>query len=555
MSTLFRWLLAATVLLSFGCTGPKSGTAIFPHFTYTGSDASFDRRIDPANEFFNPVLAGFYPDPSICRKGDDYFLVNSSFVYYPGVPIFHSRDLASWRQIGYVLDRPSQLATESIRIDGGIYAPAITYNLHNDTFYMITTCVDGIGNFIVKCKDPLAGNWSDPIPLPRVGGIDPSLFFDDDGRGYIVHNDAPATEPEWSGHRAIWIHDFDPATDTTFGERQVLLDGGVDRSTKPVWIEGPHIYKVGGKYYLMAAEGGTCEYHSEVILRADHVKGPYIPYAGNPILTQRDMPGDRADKITSVGHADLIDTPSGEWYAVFLGCRPYEGDHYHTGRETFLLPVTWRDGFPVILPAGEPLPVVVRKEGLQPAAEPLTGNFSWHTDFSEGIDQRWLMLRTPRDKWWETSEQGLTLTVTDRTLDERTNPAFLGHRQQHMRFEAETGMRFTPDEGEIAGLACFQNEDHYLLLGKTLLDGKEAIVVVRADGQRETIASFAIPRELRHTPVTLKIAGDKGSYSFYAAFGDTVYPIAEQVDARLLSTRSAGGFTGVVVGPYAGVLK
>ncbi|GAE83498.1 beta-xylosidase [Bacteroides reticulotermitis JCM 10512] len=232
-----------TVLLVglLGLTGcrpaPAIGEASFDFFEYQGEDAIFDPSINPDTEYRNPIMSGFYPDPSVCRKGEDYYMVHSSFAYYPGIPILHSRDLVHWEPIGHVLNRPSQLQLDSIRIDGGIYAPAISYNPANDTFYVVTTCVDGIGNFVVKAKDP-RGEWSDPITLPAVGGIDPSLFFDEDGKAYLVHNDAPEGTPLYNGHRAIWIHNYDPATDQTFGEKQLIVDGGVDKSKQPIWVEG-----------------------------------------------------------------------------------------------------------------------------------------------------------------------------------------------------------------------------------------------------------------------------------------------------------------------------
>ncbi|MDR2397306.1 MAG: glycoside hydrolase family 43 protein, partial [Spirochaetaceae bacterium] len=398
--------------------------AEFSYVAYTGHDPRFDRQEDDA--YVNPLLPGFYPDPAICRRGEDFFLVLSSFCYYPGVPIFHSRDLIHWASLGHVLNRPSQLDLDGMRLSRGIYAPSIAYNPHNQTFYLITTCVDGIGTFIVKTDDPFAQSWSPPIPLPQVGGIDPSLFFDHDGAAYIVHNDEPPGPPEWSGHRAIWIHHFDPATDTSFGEKTVILDGGVDRSTKPVWIEGPHLYRVNGAYFLMAAEGGTSVNHAEVILRSHDVKGPYTPFHRNPILTQRDLPEPRQHIVTSVGHADLVETQNGEWYAVFLGCRPYEGNHYHTGRETFLLPVTWEEGFPVILEPGKPVPRLVKKPNLPPQPQHATGtgNFRWRDNFSsEQLGYEWSMLRTPRGEPWFRLEGRLILRATEASIYDATNPA------------------------------------------------------------------------------------------------------------------------------------
>lgn len=215
------FLMCGAVALFGGCRSLGSDEVRFAGFTYEGRDARFEREIDSRNEYFNPVLAGFHPDPSVCRKGDDYFLVNSSFAFYPSIPIFHSRDLVHWRQLGFVLDRPEQVPLDSLRFNRGIYAPDISYNPHNDTFYVVNTCVDGIGNFVVKSRNPFDGEWSDPIPLPEVGGIDPSLFFDDDGKAYLLHNDMPPGRPQWSGHRALWLWEYDTAADRVTGDREI----------------------------------------------------------------------------------------------------------------------------------------------------------------------------------------------------------------------------------------------------------------------------------------------------------------------------------------------
>lgn len=545
-------LLIGTLCIVMGCTTLPSDEALFTRFDYCGRDAMFDREIDPAGEYLNPILAGFYPDPSICRKGEDYFLVCSSFSYYPGVPIFHSRDLVYWTSLGHVLNRPSQLQLEEgLRLSGGIYAPAISYNPHNDTFYMITTAVDGIGNFLVKTEDPFAQAWSDPIPLPKVGGIDPSLFFDEDGKGYIVHNDAPAGVAKWDGHRAIWLHYFDPATDTTFGEKQVILDAGIDPATKPIWIEGPHLYHINGRYYLMAAEGGTSINHSEVILSAERPEGPYTPAPRNPILTQRNLEEQRTDKITCVGHADLIDTPEGDWWAVFLGCRPYEGEHYNTGRETFLLPVEWREGYPVILEEGLQVPLTVKKRGLMPTEESFTGNLRYSTDFSEGLSHHFLMLRTPQETWYRTTRAGLYLRPTHRTIDHVSNPSMLAHRQQHLAFSAETELRFAPTEGAIAGLVCYQRETHYILLGKTLREGTPQLVLMRTEGgHKEELTAITLSEKEAAKPLLLRVEADGATYRFTASIEGHELLSAVEVDGRHLSTHSAGGFTGAVVGMY-----
>jgi beta-xylosidase len=299
MRSLSKVLLFA-LISHFGVL-PAQNTPIFDEFLYHGKNS-----VNPGMfQYSNPILPGCYPDPSICRVGKDYYLVNSTFGYYPGVPIWHSTDLVHWKQLGYVLNRPSQLMLKDCKMSGGVYAPDIKYNPHNRTFYMITTGTGYGSTTYVKTDDPKKCNWSAPVALPSVGGIDPSLFFDEDGKAYILNNDAPAYEPLYSGHRAIWIREFDWRNDRVVGEAKVLIDGGLDISKQPSWIEGPHLYKVKGKYYLMAAEGGTGPNHREVILSSDSPMGPFKPCAINPILTQMGLSSDRIDPITCAGHADL----------------------------------------------------------------------------------------------------------------------------------------------------------------------------------------------------------------------------------------------------------
>ena len=326
-------------------------TASFDWFEYTGNDPAF---VDPPGPdgYLNPVLSGFYPDPSVTRGPDGYYLVHSTFSYFPGIPVFQSKDLVHWKQIGNVIDRPGMLDFNGLGLSRGVFAPTIEY--HDGIFYVANTCVDCGGNFIVTATDP-AGPWSDPVWLPDVGGIDPSLFFEDDGSVWIMNNDEPPGGSTYDGHRAIWFRQVDPETFQSISEPVVLIDGGVRPEDKPIWIEGPHIYHVGDWYYLSAAEGGTAVGHSQVVLRSKKLTGPYEPYENNPILTQRHLPADRPNPITSVGHADLVQDAEGQWWATFLGVRPYAGDLYNTGRETFLMPVKWKDGWPVILEDEEAL--------------------------------------------------------------------------------------------------------------------------------------------------------------------------------------------------------
>ena len=362
------------------------GTPVFSNFTYTGQDAVYEQNPLASDEFYTPILQGCYPDPSICKKGNDYYLVCSSFAINPGVPIFHSTDLVNWKQIGHVLDRPSQLKVEDTGISAGVYAPTIRYNPNNDTFYMITTqFAGGFGNIIVKTKDPMQG-WSDPIKL-NFEGIDPSIFFDDNGKAYVVHNDAPE-KALYEGHRVIKVWEYDVEKDQIVpGTDKVIVNGGVDLSKKPIWIEAPHLYKKDGKYYLMCAEGGTGGMHSEVIFIGNSPKGPFTPAPENPILSQRHLNADRPDKVDWAGHADLVEGPDGKYYGVFLAIRPNNANQVNTGRETFILPVDWSSTFPVFEGGMEPLkaklkmPAGVTNQTGQNGFFP-NGNFTYTEDFT-----------------------------------------------------------------------------------------------------------------------------------------------------------------------------
>lgn len=538
---------------STGQTG-QGNKARFEYFRYSGNDKLFQKDIDHENQYFNPILAGFYPDPSICRKGDTYYLVTSSFTMFPGVPIFKSHDLVNWDQVGHVLDRPSQLSVDGLQISQGIFAPAIQYNPHNETFYMITTSAYGIGNFYVKTQDPAKG-WSDPVRLPQVRGIDPSVFIDDDGKGYILECAEPMGGADYQGQRGIHLHPFDVQNDRINGEPKEIVRGGWKPETKPIWLEAPHIFKVNGYYYLICAEGGTGLNHSEVVFRSKDVWGPYLPYSENPILTQRDLPEDRPDKITTAGHADFVMTEDGDWWAVFLGVRPYGFDMTNTGRDTYLLPVEWKKGWPEILPKGTQIPIVAEKPNLMPdqKASKVTGNFEFLDDFDSGrLDLSWMFIRTPREELFSFHKGGLELVARPVTLEERKNPSAIVRRQQHTTFTAETKLEFQPEgSNDFAGFTVFQNEDFHFVFGKTEVDGKVSLVVNRIEREKINL----ITRELRNKeinrPLYLRIMGDGPDYSFqYSLNGKKWITLVEDADGTNLSTRKAGGFIGALIGLY-----
>ncbi len=516
-------------------------------------------RASAQNEgmYTNPVLTGFYPDPSICRAGDDYYIVNSSFAYFPGLPIFHSKDLVSWRQIGHALDRPEQLPLIGAGVSRGLFAPAISY--YKGTFYIVCTLIDRGGNFVITATDP-AGPWSNPVYLKEVNGIDPSLFFDETtDKAYIVYNsEPPGNKTLWNGHRTIRQYEFDYRNKKVVGEERLLINGGVDTSKHPVWIEAPHIYHINDWYYLMCAEGGTGYNHSEVIFRSKSPEGPFIPWEKNPILTQRHLDRGRKNPVTTAGHADLVQTQNGDWYAVYLACRPYEGDHYNIGRETFLNPVTWtEDGWPVILKGDEqvkfqyPLPLPnVNKNPVNP----FSGNFTFHDDFNnEKLNVRYTFLRTVTENWYNTSANKgwLTLQLRPQSVSGRDNPSFVGFRQQHHQATATTRLRFTPGaDNEKAGLVIFQSESFFYYLCKSLEGGKPVVQLYKSTkDSMELLASK--PLLSKTGDVYLRIEPKNAVYATSFSTNGKNWTPLQEVDGKFLSTATAGGFVGSVFGLYA----
>lgn len=541
-----------TIAMTAAMLSASAQTASFSSFTYQGRDARFDKQIDPQKQYLNPVVSGFYPDPSVCRVGDTYWLVNSTFAYFPGVPLFKSHDLVNWHQVGNVLDRPSQLQLPEADVSGGIFAPQIAYNPRNKTYYMTTMNMTTYQVFYVTSQDPEQG-WSEPVQMKH-GGMDTSFFFDTDGRAWVVYCTRPfdkSAPPEMS---AIHMNEFDWKADSIKDQTWELTTGS-GCMEKTQWIEGPHLYHIGKYYYLMCAEGGTERNHSEVIFRADKVTGPWESYSGNPILTQRDLPDTgRADPVSCAGHANLVQAEDGNWWAVFLACRPYDYDLYNTGRETFLLPVTWTDGWPVILPKGESVPTVVSKGDLKPdGSNEVTGNISVNERFTSpkaGVE--WLYLRNPHSENYSFGN-GLQLQPTAETLSGKGSPTCLFFRQKNTAFTAETEVTFQPADSAVAGIAAFQSDQNHLVLGKTLVDGHPAITLTMTNrGKTTVIGSAMLPESEAGSPVRLRIDGDGRYYSFsYAVGAGGWQAIARGVDCVCLSKTYSGGFVGTTIGLYA----
>jgi alpha-N-arabinofuranosidase len=548
-----RVLVTGMALWLAACAGTggtdniPGSAAIFERFSYAGR--AQESATPAATQYRNPILSGYYPDPSVLRVGSDYYLVNSSFTNFPGLPLFHSRDLVNWTQVANVIDRPSQFSFKGLRSSRGIYAPDISHR--DGRFYVVTTCVDCGGNVVMTATNP-KGPWSDPIKL-RSGGIDPSLFWDKDGKVYLVGNDAPAEKPRYDGHRAIWVQEFDPAALAVKGDRTLLVNGGVDIAARPIWIEGPHIFRRGQYYYLIAAEGGTGDNHSQVVFRSTSVRGPFLPYERNPILSQRTLDPTRPNPVTSAGHAKFVQTADGAWWASFLATRPYGDGLYNIGRETFLLPVSWKDDWPVVLEDGKPIPFVAPRPALpaQPRpALPFSGDFAYTDEFTGArLSDQWIGVRTPAAPFHRLANGRLVLEPAGQLGDLDSTPAFIARRQQHHIARVATSLRFRPiQEGDRAGLVAYQSDASHLFYGLARLGQRNVLALTVRDKAASDRLLASVP--LDSEALDLQIEADGGRMRFSYTAGGVTRVLRADVDASFLSTAKAGGFTGTIIGPY-----
>jgi alpha-N-arabinofuranosidase len=462
----------------------------------------------------------------------------------------------NWKQVGHAIDRPSQLNHEGAGVSRGLFAPAITY--HNGLFYIVCTQIDKGGNFVITAKDP-AGPWSDPVWIPQVTGIDPSLFIEDNGKSFIVYNSVPPGNiSQYDGHRTIRMYEFDINNLKVIGDEMLLVNGGTDITKKPVWIEAPHIFRKEDWYYLICAEGGTGYNHSEVVFRSRSLEEPFISYKGNPILTQRHLDPARKNPVTTTGHADFVETPEGKWFAVFLGCRPYEGNHYNIGRETFMAPVKWEDGWPIILEGNEvvktsyPVPIPGLTEEVN---NPFSGQIIYRDEFdSPTLNKRWSFLRTT-GAWLSHSKEknAIIMQVRPETCTGLDNPSFIGFRQQNHTASAEVLMEFNPaSSNEKAGMVIFQNETHFYYLCKSMSGDKPVVqlFISRPDSTMLVVESINLPNETQS--VYLRISMEKSLYKFeYSVNGQKWKSFSKSMDAKFLSTSTAGGFVGCMYGLYA----
>ena len=482
---------------------------------------------------FNPILPGFFPDPSICRVGEDYYLANSSFEWFPSVPIHHSRDLVNWRLIGHALTRRSQLDLRGIADSAGVWAPSLSYA--DGQFWLIYTNIrftgmgkpfKDIGVFLTTAKE-IAGLWSEPVVLNSIG-FDPSLFHDDDGRKWLVNMrwDFRKGKHRFAG---IVIQEYDLKTQKLIGPMTQILE------KTGILTEGPNLYRHDGWYYLMLAEGGTGWNHGISAARSKYILGPYELDPQSSVLTSRD---DATLILQKAGHGELVETPAGEWYLAHLASRPLKtnagvnagspditaaaqahvGDRCMLGRETCLQRVEWRDGWLRLATGGtKPLDSLPLPKGMKLNPWPETPA---RDDFNSAqLDARWSCLRQPADENWLslTERPGWLRLRGGDSLFSLFQQSLIARRVQHFQLTAETSLEFSPTHyTQMAGLICYYDtRQHYYLrvthdekLGKVL-----GILQTDDGGYDELVDSQIIINDWKQVFLRASVDGEKLQFS------------------------------------------
>ena len=508
----------------------------------------------------NPILRGFNPDPSIVRVGEDYYVATSTFEWFPGVQIHHSRDLATWRLVARPLSRPNQLDMRGNPDSCGVWAPDLSYAdgrfhlIYTDVKRYGRTTVDGatgaslrdFHNYAVSC-DRIDGVWSDPVHL-NSSGFDPALFHDDDGRSWLL-NMLWDHRPGRSRFAGIVAQQMDLASGRLLGERHVIFTGS------PLgFTEGPHLYKRDGWYHLLVAEGGTERNHAVVMARARSILGPYELHPDGPVLTARGHP-DAA--LQRTGHGDLVETPSGDTWMVYLCGRPLpDSGRCVLGRETAIQPMRWGDDGWLRTIARDALPVA---EIVGPGRDPASPAIDEFDEFDQPtLPEAFQWLRTPYPEqiFSLMARPGHLLLFGRETIGSQFTQALVARRQQAFRFDAETVMDFAPAcFQQAAGLICYYNSTKFHFLHVMLDDaGGRQLQVLSAlpVDEGRTIASAAVP--IGDGPIGLKVEVDHNMLRFAYRVADAPewcrFP--ETFDASLLSDEATlpglPNFTGTFVG-------
>jgi xylan 1,4-beta-xylosidase len=525
----------------------------------------------------NPILRGFNPDPSICRVGEDYYIAVSTFEWFPGVQIYHSKDLINWHLVARPLNRVSQLDMKGDPDSGGVWAPCLTYS--DNKFWLIFTDVKApygawkvCHNYLVTCET-IDGEWSEPIKL-NSSGFDPSLFHDKSGKKYLLNMilDHRVNHNRFAG---IVMQEYSPEKEKLIGEPKMIFKG-----TNLGLTEGPHLYEIDGYYYLLTAEGGTKYEHAATIARSKNIEGPYEVHPDNPILTAWDKPENELQKC---GHASFVHTHTGEWYLVHLTGRPLPTDrsfdneqrgydsvtgkqlsniaprgYCPLGRETAIQKLQWRDGWPY---------VVGGKEGSMTVDAPYNiKEVKWEKDYPEvddfnedklNINFQSLRIPLTEDMMSLTERPGNLRLYGKESLNSKFTQAFVARRWQSFNFDAATSVAFNPNtHQQSAGLVCYYNTENWTTIDVTWNEEKGRVIdIITCDNlnfsQPIYDSMIPVPQDVEYVHLKVEVRTD--AYKFLYSFdGSNWNEVPVSFESKKISDDYVQGsaFTGAFVGMH-----
>ncbi|WP_338533705.1 glycoside hydrolase family 43 protein [Paenibacillus peoriae] len=508
----------------------------------------------------NPILRGFNPDPSICRVGEDYYVATSTFEWFPGVQIYHSKDLVNWHLVARPLNRVSLIDMKGSPNSGGVWAPSLTYE--DGMFWLVYSDVKvhegkwkDVHNYLTTCET-IDGEWSDRIYL-NSSGFDPSLFHDEDGKKYVINLlwDHRFYKYSFGG---ILSQEYSHEKNCLIGKPKVIFEGSDLRLT-----EGPNLYRIDNYYYLLTAEGGTSYNHAATLARSKNIEGPYELHPDNPLLTSWDNPRNELQKC---GHASIVQTHTNEWYLAHLTGRPlphkdkpvldYRG-FCPLGRETAIQKLEWRDGWPY---------VVGGKQGSMEVEAPNIKEQRWEKDYevvdhfnNSHLNHHFQTLRTPLpdNVLSLTDNPGNLRLYGKESLTSTFTQSLVARRWQAFNFDASTGVSFQPETfQQAAGLVCYYNTENWTSVQITYHEERGRIIdLVRCDNffftQPIQGSEITVPDTVKYVHLKVKVRENK--YTFYYSFDEKTWSdIPVSFDSYKLSDEYVrkNGFTGAFIGMH-----
>ncbi len=514
----------------------------------------------------NPVLPGFHPDPSMIRVGNDYYLAVSTFEWFPGVRIYHSSDLINWEYITAVLDSFDMADLRGICASDGIWAPCLSYS--DGFFYLIYSIIHGarsypvmeVSNYLTRANE-ITGPWSKPVYL-NSSGFDPSLFHDDDGRKWLLNMEWDYRKvSDGNPFSGILIQEYDPLTETLIGTPKKIFSGTPIGS-----LEGPHIYKRNGYYYLFCAEGGTGWLHAATVARSLSLNGPYEVHPNNPLLTSQDVSSDDMIPLNErttpelgkaylkkAGHASLCDTPDGSWYIAHLCSRPVPKTACCVmGRETAIQQIVWKNDWPYLAGGGKhPMNSYPINSAKSPRnIQEKTSAMKLYTFYDKDFIKDFQTLRTPfdDDTFSIRERQGYLRIYGKESIFSRFNQALLARRQSDFCFKAETSFIFRPDSfQQSAGLIYRYDEANQYYLYATF-DEESRTSAIGLSSVNQGCYKRLSYQILSGDNFTFSLVVRERTAQFSYSANDACVPIGPLLDSTILSDDYADGFTGAFIG-------